>query len=377
MTLARVAFYAPIKPPDHPIASGDREIARLLVRALERAGHDVWLASKCIAYVKRADEADFQNKKIRAQAEVSRILDALEADTQKPDVWMTYHPYCKAPDWIGPDVCRALQIPYTTVEACHSSQKDHPVWDKGRARVREVVNMATTNFCLKPTDRIYLESILHNKDTIFDLAPFIDLSEIRVSPGESVPFAFANGFPVLTAVGMMRPGKKQDCYDILARALERIADTPWNLVLIGDGPARQEIEDLFSFVPKDRIAITGALPRAQVLSSLARSDVFVWPGYREPIGMVYLEAAAVQVPVVALASMGVPMVVCNGETGILAPETDIDAFADGILRLVKDADLRASLGKNARLNVERRHDIGVAGKILSEEIQRIATTAPG
>ena len=45
----------------------------------------------------------------------------------------------------------------------------------------------------------------------------------------------------------------------------------------------------------------------------------MWPGYREPIGMVYLEAGAVGVPVVALASMGVPMVVRDGETGILAP----------------------------------------------------------
>ena len=42
----RVAFYAPLKPPDHPVPSGDRSMARLLIRALELAGHEVGLASR-------------------------------------------------------------------------------------------------------------------------------------------------------------------------------------------------------------------------------------------------------------------------------------------------------------------------------------------
>jgi len=373
MTLARVAFYAPIKPPDHPIASGDREIARLVVRALEMAGHDVRLASKCIAYVKRADADDFRQKKARAQAEVERILAAVETGDTAPDAWLTYHPYCKAPDWIGPDVCRALQIPYATVEACHSSQTDHPVWEQGRAQVRDSVNFAATNFCLKPTDRRYLETILHKKDTILDLAPFIDTSEIKVSGGHSLPLPFANGFPVLTAVGMMRPGKKQDCYAILAQALARIGGGDWNLVLVGDGPARPEIEKLFGFVPEDRLHLTGALTRPQVLTCLSQSDVFVWPGHREPIGMVYLEAGALGLPVAALASMGVPMVVRDGETGILAPEHDIDALAAAIATLVNNPARRTELGENAKRNVQSRHDIGVASKVLSLEIQRIVS----
>ena len=41
-----IAFYAPMKPPDHPAPSGDRRIARLLIQALERAGHRVELASR-------------------------------------------------------------------------------------------------------------------------------------------------------------------------------------------------------------------------------------------------------------------------------------------------------------------------------------------
>ena len=42
----KIAFYAPMKPPDHPVPSGDRTMARLLVRALETAGHEVRLACR-------------------------------------------------------------------------------------------------------------------------------------------------------------------------------------------------------------------------------------------------------------------------------------------------------------------------------------------
>ena len=42
----RVAFYAPLKPPDHPVPSGDRRMARLLIQALELAGHEVEVAAR-------------------------------------------------------------------------------------------------------------------------------------------------------------------------------------------------------------------------------------------------------------------------------------------------------------------------------------------
>src|SRR3990172_8095375 len=42
----RIAFYAPLKPPDHPVPSGDRRMARLLMTALRHAGHEVDLASR-------------------------------------------------------------------------------------------------------------------------------------------------------------------------------------------------------------------------------------------------------------------------------------------------------------------------------------------
>ena len=105
-----------MKPPDHPVPSGDRTMARLLIRALETAGHSVELASRL-----RSREPDGDPER---QAEL-RDLGAASADryverhsgAERPDLWFTYHLYYKAPDWIGPLASRRLGIPYVVAEA--------------------------------------------------------------------------------------------------------------------------------------------------------------------------------------------------------------------------------------------------------------------
>ena len=76
----KVAFFAPIKPPDHPIPSGDRLIARNLIKALKIAGHKVEIASKYICYSKRSDKEILTERKKGAYEEASRII----ADLQIP-----------------------------------------------------------------------------------------------------------------------------------------------------------------------------------------------------------------------------------------------------------------------------------------------------
>src|SRR5690606_6224267 len=107
----QLAFYAPLKPPDHAVPSGDRQMARALIRALTLAGFDVEVASGLRAHRARPDIAALEAE---AESERRRLLDGWRG-AQKPDLWLTYHPYYRAPDLIGPAVCRALSIPYVTV----------------------------------------------------------------------------------------------------------------------------------------------------------------------------------------------------------------------------------------------------------------------
>ena len=68
----RLAFYAPLKPPDHPVPSGDRRMAQLLVQAWEKAGHQVELASRLAS--RRAEGPQQKEVAAAAAAERQRLL---------------------------------------------------------------------------------------------------------------------------------------------------------------------------------------------------------------------------------------------------------------------------------------------------------------
>lgn len=370
MTARRIAFYAPLKPPDHPEPSGDRTIARLTIAALERAGFTVDVVSRLIAYQKRPSPARFETIRAAGKAEARRLINALSAQPAeaRPDLWLTYHPYCKAPDWLGPAVSRHLEVPYATLEACRTRQDADEDWAAGRAAVGEAIAGARVNFCLKPSDRAYLNSLAGVAPTIVDIAPFIDVDALPPRSGRPR----GDSTPLIVAAGMMRPGKKAHCYAILAKALAGIADRPWRLVIVGDGPARPEVEAAFAVVDPRRIHFAGARPRCELLAWLDRADLFAWPGWREPIGMVYLEAAARGRPVAALASLGVPAVVADGMTGLLAPEGDAAAYGRAIARLLDDPALRRRLGAAGRRHVAERHDIAAASATFAGAFDRLA-----
>ena len=70
----RVAFYAPLKPPDHPVPSGDRRMARLLIQALGLAGHEVEIAARLRSWNARPDPARQARLERIGQAMAERLL---------------------------------------------------------------------------------------------------------------------------------------------------------------------------------------------------------------------------------------------------------------------------------------------------------------
>lgn len=365
----KIAFYAPLKTPDHPIPSGDRVVAQLLMAALGKAGYEVELASRVISYQKRPSAEIGAERRLEAEAEAKRLIDAWKGGVERgPDLWFTYHPYCKAPDWIGPQVAATLGIPYVTAEACRTRQATDEDWIISRQAVQAAVRQASVNFCLKPSDREYLQSFLPEMRTVVGLLPFLDLAEIDAVKNKPVE---AEGFyrpaPLIIAVGMMRPNAKFSSYRLLAAALGRLADIPWNLVVIGDGPMRADIEALFASLPAGRILFTGALQPQEVLRWMRAGDLFAWPGFSEAFGMVYLEAQACGLPVAALRTAGVPVVVDENVTGFLTGES-ADAYAAALAALLTDPGARRQLGAAGRSKVERDHDIASAARLLASHL---------
>ncbi|HWK63860.1 MAG TPA: glycosyltransferase family 4 protein [Rhizobiaceae bacterium] len=362
----KIAFYAPLKTPDHPIPSGDRVVGRLLLEALGRAGYEVELASRVISYQKRPSAEIGAERRLAAEAEAKRLIDAWKSGVERrPDLWFTYHPYCKAPDWIGPQVAASFGIPYVTAEACRTRQATDEDWIIPRQAVQAAARQAAVNFCLKPSDREYLRSFLPDMKTVVRLLPFIDLAAIDAVKAEQVASkGFYSPAPLIVAVGMMRPNAKFSSYQLLAAALSRLSAIPWNLAIVGDGPMRPDIEALFAPLPAGRIIFTGALRPEQVLHWMRAGDLFAWPGFSEAFGMVYLEAQACKLPVAALRTAGVPVVVEENVTGLLTDQSP-EAYAEALETLLTDPQARQALGTAGRKKVERDHDIAGAAKLFA------------
>jgi glycosyltransferase involved in cell wall biosynthesis len=361
-----IAFYAPLKSPDHPIPSGDRQIAQLLIEALRRAGHEPFLASRLRSFDPAGDP--------ERQARLSRLGDLAAGrllrrwqrrPADAPDLWFTYHLYYKAPDWIGPRVSAALGVPYVIAEASHAPKRAGGAWDIGHRAVEQALRQADAVIGLNPVDREGVLSVLPDARRWVPLPPFLDASAYDAEPDRKT------SRPVrLITVAMMREGDKLASYRLLGSALERLLDLPWSLDVVGDGPARMAVEQALSALGP-RITYHGALEPAAIRQALQSADLLVWPAINEAFGMALLEAQASRLPVVAGNSGGVGAIVADGQTGVLTPPGAIAPFAAAVRRLMRDDDVRRKMGVAARAKVQRDHDLPAAAARLGALLERL------
>ena len=130
------------------------------------------------------------------------------------------------------------------------------------------------------------------------------------------------------------------------------------LMIVGEGPLRpaltQEIQHLQL---GDRVWLAGE--RADIPEVMRAMDLFVLPSRAEGISNTILEAMASGLPVVATRGGGNPELIKDRVTGVLVPPDDSSALADGMLRYVRDPDLRREHGVAARLRVETEFSLEV------------------
>ena len=362
----KIAFYAPLKSPEHPTPSGDRQMARMLIKALELAGHQVDVASSLRSFMPEPSPAAWAGLAEQARQEISG-LSARWPRGAKPDVWFTYHPYYKAPDLLGPALARSWGIPYVTAEASYSARRNAGAWRESQARVVDCVRLAAANFCFTNRDRKGLAEAAPDA-RIEMLPPFIDTSPFQ-------GFCAADNPGRLIAVAMMRRGDKYRSFAMLASALGMIVDLPWTLSVAGGGDLRGEIEALFNGFPRHRIEWLGQLPPQEIASIYQEGGIYVWPGCGEAYGLAYLEAQAAGLPVVAQETAGVPEVVRNGVTGLLTPDGDVAAYAAAVRMLITHGIERRRMAAAARKFVLDRHALGTAAATLSACLDRVRGTA--
>jgi glycosyltransferase involved in cell wall biosynthesis len=376
----KIAFYAPLKAPTHPVPSGDRRIAQLLMRALEHAGHEVVLASRLRTFDGAGDarrQARLRDIGARVAVRAARRL-----ARDPPACWLTYHLYHKAPDWVGPPAAARLGIPYLVAEAAYAAKQAAGPWSLGLEGTRRALSAARAVIALKRVDIAGVRSQLAADAELVSLAPFVDTDAIagpcrRLQARDWLRehLGLDPDAPWLAAVAMMRPGDKTSSYRLLARALALVLDRRWQVVVVGDGSARTEVEAVLGALPRQRVRLAGAWARERLDRLLCGFDLLAWPGVGEAIGMALLEAGAAGVPVLAGRGGGVGDVVRDGETGCLVPAGDARAFADALARLLDAPGLRARLGAGARGAALADHSVPAAAVALDSLLRRVC--APG
>jgi len=361
----RIAFYAPLKPPDHPVPSGDRRVARLFLGALRLAGHEPTVASRLRTWDGAGDLRRQQRLAALGQREAARFLRRCRAfPAAAPDLWFTYHLYHKAPDWLGPAVSAALGIPYVIAEASWAPKRADGAWASGHRAAEMAIRRADAVIGLNAGDRECVLPLLADPARWVALKPFLDTTAY------AQPRPPRLGPPRLVVVGMMRPGDKLASYRQLGAALARLLDLPWSLEVIGDGPARRAVEAALAPLAR-RITWAGAIDPAAVAARLAMADLCVWPAVNEAFGMALLEAQAAGLPVVAGAGGGVGEVVVPELTGLLVPPTDPAAFAAAVRCLLLDPRRCARMGVAAARKVRAEHDLAAAARRLGALLDRL------
>jgi sugar transferase (PEP-CTERM/EpsH1 system associated) len=160
---------------------------------------------------------------------------------------------------------------------------------------------------------------------------------------------------VVGTVGRLQPVKGiRFLLEAFARLAAEHADVL--LLLVGDGPERAPLQSLAQQLGIAKI-VRFLGDRPDVSRWLHTMDVFVLPSIWEGMPNAALEAMAVGLPVVATAAGGTPEVVVDGVTGLLVPPRDPDALARAAARLLRDSDLRRTMGKAGRARVEQHFSI--------------------
>jgi phosphatidyl-myo-inositol dimannoside synthase len=186
----------------------------------------------------------------------------------------------------------------------------------------------------------------------------VDTDRFRPDPASRAELRARYGLgqrPTVVCVSRLVPRKGQD---MLIRALpsirQRVDGTA--LVIVGGGPYRAALRRLAErHGVSDHVTFTGGVPAAELPAYHAMADVFAMPCRTrgagldvEGLGIVFLEASAAGVPVVAGRSGGAPETVLHNKTGLVVDGRSVDHVAAGVTEILADPDRAATMGAAGR-----------------------------
>ena len=361
----------PFKPLGHPNPSGDLVIGTELFQFLQGSGHHVRLMSRLRTrwlYWKPWRWALVPMEIARVRRRVRQF---------QPHLWLTYHSYYKAPDVLGAICAPSLGIPYAIFQGVYSTKRRRRLKTRpGFWLNRYALRQANAVFTNKRRDETNLKRLVPN-DRLHYIAPGIRPDRFTGTPPDHAPPPHpwnTDDRPVILTAAMFRPGVKTEGLARVIRSCGHLADKGcrFQLVICGDGANQDVLKRLARHQLGESVHFAGRIPRDQMPHYYRSADIFVFPGIQEGLGMVYLEAQAAGLPVVACTGWGASEVVRHNETGLLSAPGDWPQFTHHIMRLLVDSDVRHKMGNAAAQHIACHHDLHINYKRLETQLKSLA-----
>lgn len=246
------------------------------------------------------------------------------------------------------------------VASTHGHEVGWALVPPGRLALRRIGTTVDTVTYLGDYTRARLAPALGPRAHLTRLPSGVDTDRFTPGLGESVRRRLGlAGRPVVVCVSRLVARKGQD---VLIRALpgirRRVPDTA--LLLVGGGPERARLERLARDAGlAGAVVLTGSVPWEELPGYYGAGDVFAMPARTrraglevEGLGIVYLEASACGLPVVAGRSGGAPDAVRAGETGLVVDGHETPAVARAVADLLADPPRAAAMGRAGRAWVQ-------------------------
>ena len=256
-----------------------------------------------------------------------------------------FYPICFI-GWVLSKLCRTPLI-HLEHGSCHTVSKSFIVSTIGciydHTLGSLLVKSAKMNFGVSAPAAKFLThlgaknaKVMHNG---IDLSAFEDTKPIR--------YTNTPGRTIITYVGRLVYGKGvQDLLSIFPKLKGDV-----QLLIVGDGPYRDELEALACEVDSSNIVFAGEQRPENIPGILQGTDIFVNPSYSEGLPTSVLEACAAGCAVVATDVGGTDEIVLDGSTGFLVKPGDQQGLTDKINYLLENKPVRDALGKNAKAYV--------------------------
>jgi glycosyltransferase involved in cell wall biosynthesis len=176
------------------------------------------------------------------------------------------------------------------------------------------------------------------------------------------------GYSGPTMVYMGRLAYEKSLDDVVsALAIARTKVPDLRLIMVGDGPDRARLEaNVRSQGLSGAVDFVGIKHGTRLRDEIRIHDVFVTAATSENMPVSVLEAMSAGLPVAAVAALGMPEIVLDGTTGLLAPVGDISKLAENIVHIVTNSTLRSEFSRAAH-QMANEHKPATIAKTLAAE----------